>query len=92
MTDFSSAINFTTDSQNDAQSTLTKAGWKFLETGSISQITEIANMPRKANNAPPPTGQANKTTLFQIPLNINELQTRAKDRPQDFANTQFLGI
>ena len=30
--------------------------------------------------------------LIQKPLNINELHTRAKDRPQDFANTQFLGI
>ncbi len=47
-------------------------------------------MPRDRRDAPPPPPppptavRQNETALFQKPLNITELHTRAKDRPRDF--------
>ncbi len=52
----------------------------------MSQSIEIAQTLHNRRDAPPPPPvvRRNETALFQKLLNINELQTHAKDRLQDF--------
>ena len=70
---------------------LTKADRKFLEFSQFLKFTKIANTLRNKRDAPPLAVRQTQTALFRKLLNINELQTHAKDRPQDFCKHAVSG-